>query len=117
MAFFNHKIFKPFKNIFILILAIFVVWMIFFDANSWFIHHDLNKDVDALESEKEYYKQEIEKDKKAIKKLTMRKNYSVKFSNYLLIYTNFGSVNVIPQQDLFLYMADSDSLHPLYLLL
>ena len=70
MAFFNHKIFKPFKNIFILILAIFVVWMIFFDANSWFIHHDLNKDVDALENEKEYYKKEIEKDKKAIKKLS-----------------------------------------------
>ena len=70
MAFFNHKIFKPFKNIFILILAIFVVWMIFFDANSWFIHHDLNKDVDALESEKEYYKKEIEKDKKVIKKLS-----------------------------------------------
>lgn len=70
MAFFNHKIFKPFKNIFILILAIFVVWMIFFDANSWFIHHDLNKDIDALESEKEYYKKEIEKDKKIIKKLS-----------------------------------------------
>ena len=70
MAFINHKIFKPFKNIFILILAIFVVWMIFFDANSWFIHHDLNKDVDALENEKEYYKKEIEKDKKAIKKLS-----------------------------------------------
>lgn len=70
MAFFNHKIFKPFKNIFILILAIFVVWMIFFDANSWFIHHELNKDIDALESEKEYYKKEIEKDKKIIKKLS-----------------------------------------------
>jgi len=55
--------------------------------------------------------------KRAIKKLTMRKNHSVKFSNYLLICTNFGSVNVIPQQDLFLYMADSDSFHPLYLLL
>jgi cell division protein FtsB len=70
MAFLNHKIFKPFKNIFILILAIFVVWMIFFDANSWLIHHDLNNDIDALESEKEYYKKEIEKDKKVTKKLS-----------------------------------------------
>ncbi len=70
MAFFNHKIFKPFKNIFILILAIFAVWMFFFDANSWLIHHDLNRDINDLENEKEYYRKEIEKDKKAIKKLS-----------------------------------------------
>ncbi|MFI0430899.1 septum formation initiator family protein [Mariniflexile sp. HMF6888] len=73
MAFFKHKIFKPFKNIFILILAVFIVWMLFFDANSWLIHHELNTDIDALESEKEYYKKEIEKDNKAIKTLSTKK--------------------------------------------
>ena len=66
----KHKIFKPFKNIFILILAVFIVWMLFFDANSWLIHHELNTNIDALESEKEYYKKEIEKDNKAIKTLS-----------------------------------------------
>lgn len=70
MAFYKHKIFKPFKNIFILILVLFTVWMLFFDANSWLIHHELNTDIDALENEKEYYNKEIEKDKKAIKKLS-----------------------------------------------
>lgn len=70
MSILKHKIFKPFKNIFILILAVFVVWMLFFDANSWLIHHELNNDIDALESEKEYYKKEIEKDNKAIKTLS-----------------------------------------------
>jgi len=70
MAFYKHKIFKPFKNIFILILVLFAVWMLFFDANSWLIHHELNTDIDALENEKEYYQKEIEKDKKAIKKLS-----------------------------------------------
>ena len=44
--------------------------MFFFDANSWLIHHDLNKDINDLENEKEYYRKEIEKDKKAIKKLS-----------------------------------------------
>ncbi|CAH8283997.1 cell division protein FtsB [Mariniflexile fucanivorans] len=72
MTFFKHKIFKPFKNIFILILAVFLVWMLFFDANSWLIHHELNTDIDALESEKEYYKKEIEKDNKAIKALNTK---------------------------------------------
>ncbi|GAA3624780.1 hypothetical protein GCM10022397_08250 [Flavivirga jejuensis] len=44
--------------------------MLFFDANSWIIHHELNTDVEALENEKEYYKKEIQKDNKAIKKLS-----------------------------------------------
>lgn len=72
MTFFKHKILKPLKNIFILILAVFIVWMLFFDANSWLIHHELNTDIDALESEKEYYKKEIEKDNKAIKTLSTK---------------------------------------------
>ncbi|MFD2727235.1 FtsB family cell division protein [Hyunsoonleella rubra] len=65
----NNKYLKPFKNIYILILIVFVVWMIFFDSNSWFIHNELNNDIDDLETEKEYYKKEIEKDKKALKEL------------------------------------------------
>tara|TARA_R110000868_G_scaffold274375_3_gene533770 strand:+ start:478 stop:807 length:330 start_codon:yes stop_codon:yes gene_type:complete len=72
MSVFKHKskFLKPFKNVFILILVVFIVWMLFFDANSWLIHHELNSDIDALESQKEYYQKEIEKDKKAIKKLS-----------------------------------------------
>ncbi|HLT53268.1 MAG TPA: septum formation initiator family protein [Flavobacteriaceae bacterium] len=64
------KITKPFKNIFVLILFVFLLWMLFFDANSWLIHRELNNEIDDLESQKEYYKKEIEKDKKAIKKLS-----------------------------------------------
>lgn len=63
------KYLKPFKNWFVIILVGFVVWMIFFDANSWFIHHELNNEIEALEDEKDYYKREIEKDNKAIKNL------------------------------------------------
>lgn len=53
-----------------LILLGFAVWMLFFDANSWLIHHELNTDIEELEDEKEYYKKEIAKDKKAIKALS-----------------------------------------------
>lgn len=61
---------KPFKNVFLLILIVFSVWMLFFDSNSWFIHNDLNNEIEDLEDEKEYYKREIEKDDKEIKKLS-----------------------------------------------
>ena len=72
MSIFKHtsRFLKPFKNIFILISVVFVIWMIFFDANSYLIHHELNSDINDLENEKEYYQKEIEKDKKALKKLS-----------------------------------------------
>ncbi|WP_111309019.1 FtsB family cell division protein [Confluentibacter sediminis] len=70
MAFNKKRLLKPFKNIFVLILFVFIVWMLFFDANSWLIHRELNNDIEDLESQKEYYKKEIEKDKKALKKLS-----------------------------------------------
>lgn len=67
---FNSKYLKPFKNLYILIFVVFVVWMLFFDANSWLIHRELNADMDDLENEKEYYQKEIKKDNKAIKELS-----------------------------------------------
>jgi len=44
--------------------------MIFFDAHSWLLHKDLNKDIEALENEKQYYINEMKKDEKAIKELS-----------------------------------------------
>lgn len=73
MATINSKykrLLKPFKNVFLLILIIFSVWMLFFDSNSWFIHNELNNDIKKLEVEKKYYQNEIKKDNKEIKKLS-----------------------------------------------
>ncbi|TNJ46104.1 septum formation initiator family protein [Tamlana fucoidanivorans] len=70
MDFKNNKYLKPFKSIFILILVLFAVWMLFFDTNSWLIHHELNTEIEELENEKEYYQKEIEKDNKDLKKLS-----------------------------------------------
>jgi len=69
----NRRFLKPFKNVVFVISLVFAVWMLFFDSNSWFIHNELNNDIKALENEREYYKNEIEKDKKEIKKLSSDK--------------------------------------------
>lgn len=66
----NKKFLSLFKNAFILISVVFAIWMLFFDTNSFLTHWELNKDIDDLEDEKEYYQREIEKDKKEIKKLS-----------------------------------------------
>ncbi len=44
--------------------------MLFLDGNSWLIHKELSNDIKKLKNEKVYYKNEIEKDKKTIKKLS-----------------------------------------------
>lgn len=54
---------------YILILILFAVWMIFFDTNSYFIHKELNEDVNALEENKDFYKAEILKDKVFLDKM------------------------------------------------
>lgn len=85
----SNRYLKPLKNIFVLILILFSVWMIFFDANSFFIHRELNKDIDKLEQEKAYYENEIAKDKKEIEKLSTdegiekygRQEYNMKKEN------------------------------------
>jgi cell division protein FtsB len=70
MANFNSKYIKPFKNIYFLVLVVFVVWMLFFDAHSWLFHHELNTDKKELEYQKEHYRNEMAKDDKAIKELS-----------------------------------------------
>ena len=65
-----RKYLKPFKNIFVLILIIFSIWMLFFDTHNLFLHRELNKEIDKLEEEKDYYKEEIKKDNKELKRLS-----------------------------------------------
>ncbi|MBP1840141.1 FtsB family cell division protein [Formosa algae] len=69
LNFFNNKYIKPFKNPFVIPGIGFVVWMLIFDSNSFLIHNELNNDIDKLNDKKEYYINEITKDRKAYKKL------------------------------------------------
>jgi len=96
------KFLKPFKNVFVLSLIVFAIWMLFFDSNSWFIHNELNEDIDKLEQEKEYYKGEIERDSKEIKELSTeeglekygREHYKMKKENeeiYIVEYEDSSS--------------------------
>jgi len=80
---------KPFRNIFLVVTVIFIVWMLFFDANSWLIHRELSKEIEALNTKKEFYEREIKSDTKEIKKLQTpqgiekyaRENYNMKKEN------------------------------------
>lgn len=61
--------FKVFTNVFVMILIPFIIWMLFFDENSYLVHRKFDKEIEDLESTISYYKEKIAKDKETIKKL------------------------------------------------
>ena len=52
------------KNKYTLIAAFFVVWMTFFDRNDFISQYSYRQELNKLESDREYYQAEIEKNKK-----------------------------------------------------
>lgn len=53
---------NPYRNIFFLVSIVFIVWMLFFDANSWMIHRVLDEEIEVLELKKDFYSSEIKND-------------------------------------------------------
>jgi len=95
----QHQYFKHLLNPYIAVVLTFVVWMLFFDDNSYLFHQELNTIIDEKKSEIELYQSEIEEDKKGIKKLQnndnlenfARETYYMKKENeeiYIIEYEN-----------------------------
>ena len=60
---------NPYRNIFLVVTLIFIFWMLFFDANSWLIHRELNNEIEALNAKKDFYNKEIQRDQEELKAL------------------------------------------------
>ncbi|WP_231373971.1 FtsB family cell division protein [Aureivirga marina] len=57
-----------------MILLIFVVWMLFFDENSYLSHVEYDDEIKKLERLKAYYQEEIAKDRKIIQSFENEEN-------------------------------------------
>lgn len=68
-SFRNKAWFKFISNKYIWVLLFFGAWMLFLDNYSYFDHRILNNEIEELETNKEYYQEEIKKDKENIKSL------------------------------------------------
>jgi cell division protein FtsB len=66
----NKKWFGVVSNIYVLVLTVFAVWMLFFDTNSMLIHLELRREIDKLEKQQEFLRQEIARDREIIEKLS-----------------------------------------------
>lgn len=61
--------FKFLSNKYVWVLLFFITWMLFLDNYSYFGHRVLDKQINELEDNANYYKEEIKKDQKNIKQL------------------------------------------------
>ncbi len=65
----ENKVVKIISNKYFIFLVFFVIWMTFFDENSYLNHAELDKEIDKLESSNDYYEKEITADAKIINNL------------------------------------------------
>jgi cell division protein FtsB len=96
----ENKIIKFISNKYVIIVVLFVVWMLFFDENSYINHRELNKEIDKLENANEYYKEQIETDQKVIDNLNdpdslekyAREEYKMKKENEEIFIIEYDTV-------------------------
>ena len=73
MSFFStlkkNPFYKIFTNIFVIIFVPFMIWMLFFDENSYLIHREYNNEIEDLESTITFYEEKLASDKEMIKNL------------------------------------------------
>ena len=65
----KYPLLKFMSNKYILVSLFFIVWMLFFDNYSYLETRILDNEINELETNKQYYQEEIKKDKQNIKTL------------------------------------------------
>lgn len=88
------------KSKYVIIGILFIIWMCFFDTNSWLVHRELDLEIEKIEKNKAYYRKEIQKDQVLVKKLKdtselqkfARETYFLKKENEDIYIIEFDSI-------------------------
>lgn len=77
---FIDKLPKPLKNKFVVVTAVFVVWMFFFDKHSVITQYNLNSTLLELQNKEVYFEGEIATDTEKQEELTTNDKSQEKFA-------------------------------------
>lgn len=58
------------KNKYAITIAIFIIWLAFFDQNNFLVQYDFKKELKTLEQDKAFYLEEIKKTRTELNELT-----------------------------------------------
>ncbi len=95
----NNTFFKFLTNIYVIILILFLIWMFFFDTNVQ-LNREFDIEIKKLNNTINFYKKEIDRDKKTIKELQdslqlekfAREQYLMKKNNEDIYIIEFDSL-------------------------
>ncbi|HLG03599.1 MAG TPA: septum formation initiator family protein [Bacteroidia bacterium] len=82
----GKKIFSVLKNKYVLTVLALAAWLLFFDRNDLFSQYERHEQVKKLENEVNYFRSEIEEDKREMKELQSDPKLLEKFAreHYLM---------------------------------
>ncbi len=75
-----RNIFSIVSNKYFITIVAFVIWLIFFDANNLINQRRLNKELDKVQQEKDFYISEIKKDRETTHNLMSEKENLERFA-------------------------------------
>lgn len=68
------------KNKYVLTISVFAIWMLFFDQNNVVDRLRMTSEIRQLDAEREYYREQIEKDSIRLQELTTNKDNLEKYA-------------------------------------
>ena len=74
------KIWPWLKNKYVLTIAVFVVWMLFFDQNNIVDRIKMTNEIKQLEEDQEFYHEQIQQDSARLSELTTNKENLEKYA-------------------------------------
>jgi len=77
---FIKRLLPHLKDKYVLATIVFLVWLTFFDRNDFFVQHEYSSKLNELETEKQYYIDEIQKNRQALTSLMGNKKNLEKFA-------------------------------------
>lgn len=73
--FFQTKAWKITTNRYVVVSIAAIIWLLFFDQNSYLAHQKLNDEIKEIQKDIVYYKKQIKKDKKTLRNLDSKNTF------------------------------------------
>jgi len=101
MKHFLVKIWPWLRNKYVLTIAVFSIWMLFFDQNNAVDRIRMRSEIRQLEDDREYYLEQIQKDSARLSELTTNKENLEKYAReqFLMKKSNEDVFVVIEEKD------------------
>ena len=95
------KIWPWLKNKYVLTIAVFTIWMLFFDQNNMVDRMKMSTEIRQLEEDREYYLEQIQKDSARLSELTTNKENLEKYAReqFLMKKSNEDVFVVVEEKD------------------